>query len=67
MIVDKSEIEIVAELEPSIAPRVCILRHKPTGEIGVGAAASAHEARDKAVKVLLDKIPPPHEAPLGDS
>ena len=53
---DKSEIEVMAELQPELAPRVCILRHIPTDTIAVGAAQSAHEARDKAITKLLEQI-----------
>ena len=53
---DKSEIEIMAELEPKVAPRVCILRHSPTDTLAVGVGQSAHEARDSAITRLLAAV-----------
>lgn len=61
---DKSDLQIVHETElsdcPVDRPLISIIRHRPTGELGVGAAWSTHEARDKAIKMLEQRV-----APLG--
>lgn len=58
--VDKSDIQIVHETEvlecPVDRPLISIVRHRPSGTLGVGAAWSIHEARDKAVTMLLEQL-----------
>lgn len=63
---DKSEIQIVHESPvsdvPVDRPLISIVRHRPTGKLGVGAAWSMHEARDKAVGMLLEQMDKAKEA-----